>query len=364
MTSLAERVLDLACAIQQIPAPTFHEHARARFVAEQFQGLGLADVAIDDLGNVYARRPGAGRSRPVLVTAHLDTVFPAETPLTLTRTAQHIHGPGVGDNSLAVAGLCGLIWALEGETPPGDLWLAANVCEEGLGDLRGIRRVMERLGDQVKATVVLEGMALGEVYHGGIGVRRYRITARAEGGHSWLNFGRPSAIHALVRLAAQLTELSVPAAPKTTFNIGTLGGGTSINTIAREAWLELDLRSEDAATLRALAARVEALAAAHNRPGATIELAIVGDRPSGSLPREHPLVQAAARALSEAGYSAKFDSGSTDANLPLSQGRPCVCIGLTQGGNAHRPDEFIETAPLGKGLQALTATVRSAFSLP
>ncbi|MBP7690849.1 MAG: M20/M25/M40 family metallo-hydrolase [Anaerolineales bacterium] len=361
MPTLAERVVELAGAIQQIPAPTFQELQRAQFVRDRLAILGLSDVSLDADGNVFARRPGQGASRPVLVTAHTDTVFPAETPLTLTRAGERLNGPGIGDNSLGVAGLFGLIWALEGERLPGDLWLAANICEEGLGDLRGMRRVMERLGETVQATVVLEGMTLGYIYHGGIGVRRLRFTARAEGGHSWLNFGRPSAIHHLVQLAAELTRLSVPAAPRTTFNIGTLAGGTSINTIAREATLDLDLRSEDPAALAALVKQVEALADAQRRQGVLLEMTVIGDRPSGSIPREHPLVQTAARALQDVGYSAKFDTGSTDANIPLSQGRPCVCIGLTHGGNAHRPDEFIETAPVAKGLQALAATVRGAF---
>jgi acetylornithine deacetylase/succinyl-diaminopimelate desuccinylase-like protein len=358
------RVLDLACALQQVPAPTFHEHDRARLFRDHCLRLGLCDVTVDDMGNVIARRPGAGDSGAVLVTAHLDTVFPAGTPLALTRAADTLHGPGIGDNSLGVAGLLGLVWALEGQDLPGDLWLAANVGEEGLGDLRGMRQVVDQLGARVSATIVLEGMALGQIYHAGIGVRRYRLTARAEGGHSWLNFGRPSAIHALVRCAAALTELAVPASPKTTYNIGTLTGGTSVNTIAREASLDLDLRSEDPAELAALCARVESIAAGYPAAGVEMEVRIIGNRPSGGLPREHPLVRLAAEALVRAGLTPTFDAGSTDANIPLSQGRPCVCIGLTHGGNAHRPDEFIETGPLAKGLQALVETVRGAFTLP
>lgn len=365
MIALAERVLEMACAIQQIPAPTFAEAARAEFVRARFAAQGLADVTVDAAGNVYARRPSrAPASRPLLITAHTDTVFPADTPLTLTRSAGRLHGPGLGDNSLGVAGLFGLLWALEGEPLPADLWLAANVCEEGLGDLRGMRQVMARLGGQVKATLVLEGMALGQVYHGGIGVRRLRFTARAEGGHSWLNFGRPSAIHNLVRLGAALTELPVAAHPRTTFNIGTITGGTSVNTIAREAAFDLDLRSADPAALAALIARTEAILEHHNRQGANIEMTVIGDRPSGWLPADHPLVALAARALQAAGCPVTLDSGSTDANIPLSQGRPCVCIGLTHGGNAHRPDEYIETAPLDQGLAALVGTVRQVLAWP
>lgn len=361
MTTLPARLLDLACAIQQIPAPTFQERARAAFVLQQFTAHNLHDIEMDDLGNVYARRPGGG-ARPLLVTAHTDTVFPLETPLTLTRTPDRISGPGIGDNSLGVAGLLALLWSLDGETLPGDLWLVANVGEEGLGDLRGMRRVMERFGERVRATIVIEGMSLGHVYHSAIGVRRYRFTARAEGGHSWLHFGRPSAIHALMRLGARLTELQVPAAPKTTFNIGTVNGGTSINTIAREASMDVDLRSESPAHLSELARQVEALAN-DVEPGVTIETTVIGERPAGSLPREHPLAQLAGRVLTDEGLSFSFETGSTDANIPLSRNWPCVVVGLTRGANAHRPDEYIETAPVEQGLAALTALVRAVWEI-
>jgi acetylornithine deacetylase/succinyl-diaminopimelate desuccinylase-like protein len=319
---------------------------------------------MDDLGNVYGRRPGrAADTRPVLLTAHTDTVFPAGMPLTLQRSSDRIAGPGIGDNSLGVAGLFGVLWSLADTQLPGDLWLVANVCEEGLGDLRGMRRVVSRLGERARATIVLEGMALGHIYHAAIGVRRYRITARTEGGHSWLHYGRASAIHALVRLAAQITALSLPANPKTTFNIGTISGGTTVNTIAREASLDLDLRSEAPAVLTGLAARVEALAASFNSAEMHIETRIIGDRPSGSLPREHPLVQLAARALDDLGVPYSFENGSTDANVPLSRGLPCVCLGLTRGGNSHRPDEYIETRDLDKGLESIVRVVKGVFEL-
>ncbi len=365
MTSLVDRLLDLACAIQQIPAPTFHEHARAEFVRSHFAAAGLSDVEIDELGNVSARRPGQPTgSQAVLVTAHTDTVFPPDTPLTLIRRPDRITGPGIGDNSLGVAGLLGLIWALGDETLPGDLYLAANVGEEGLGDLCGMRRVLERWGAGVQAIIVVEGMALGHIYHSAIGVQRYRFTARAEGGHSWLHFGRPSALHALVRFAARLTELKVPASPKTTFNIGTIGGGTSVNTIAREAWFDLDLRSEDPAHLADLVARVEGMATDSDEAGVQMEMRLIGNRPAGAIPREHPLVQLAARSLEEAGITSySYETSSTDANIPLSQGRPCVCVGLGYGGHAHRPDEYLETRDLEKGLHSLVTLVRGALRL-
>ncbi len=359
--SFIARTLDLACQIQQIPAPTFAEFERAAFVRDAFRAAGLQDVEIDDIGNVFGRRPGRGAARPLLVSAHTDTVFPAGTPLTLARRPDLISGPGIGDNSLGVAGLLGLAWSLGDVPTEGDLWLAANVCEEGLGDLRGIRAVIDRLGRTVAGTLVLEGMALGRVYHAGIGVRRYRIATQAEGGHSWLNYGRPSAIHRLVRFAAALTELDPPHTPRTTYNIGVIRGGTSINTIARDAELELDLRSESPAALAALTAQVVALVARQQQADAPLTAEVIGDRPPGWIAPEHGLVQLAVGALGRYGLAATLDSGSTDANLPLSRNLPCVCIGLTTGANAHRPDEYIDTAPLEKGLPALVETVQRAF---
>jgi tripeptide aminopeptidase len=360
-----QQLLDLACQIQQIPAPTFQEAARAAFVRDRLAAEGLADVERDELGNVFARRPGQRPDvAPVLVTAHLDTVFPAETPLTLVRSAERIAGPGIGDNSLGVAGLFGLVWALRGQPLPGDLFLAANVGEEGLGDLRGMRRVMDRLGARVRNTIVLEGMALGHIYHAALGVRRYRMTTRTEGGHSWLHFGRPSAIHALVHLGAKITVLPLPATPRTTFNIGTITGGTSVNTIAREASFDLDLRSEAPGMLANLAARVETLAAEAGTSELTVEAKIIGDRPTGSIPREHPLVQLAAQALADVGVTdCTFEMGSTDANIPLSRGLPCVCLGLARGANSHRPDEYIETRDVDRGLASVLRVVKGAFDL-
>jgi tripeptide aminopeptidase len=363
--SLVARVLDLACEIQQIAAPTFQEAARAAFVRDRFAAEGLADVEMDDLGDVFARWPGRDPSAaPLLLTAHLDTVFPADTPLNLTRGAERIAGPGIGDNSLGVAGLFGLLWALQGQPLPGDLWLAANVGEEGLGDLRGMRRVVDRLGARARATIVLEGMALGHIYHAGLGVRRYRITVHTEGGHSWLHFGRPSAIHVLVQLGARLTQLPLPTSARTTYNIGTITGGTSINTIAREASFDLDLRSESPSALAGLAAAVEALAATFVSTEVAVETRVIGDRPTGALPRDHPLVQLAAEALAAAGVTdCTLEVGSTDANIPLSRGLPCICIGLTRGANSHRPDEYIDTRDLGRGLAAAVHIVKGAFEL-
>lgn len=360
-----EQAIQRALAIQQIPAPTFAERGRADYVAREFKVLGLGDVEIDDLGNVFARRPGNGRRPPILVTAHTDTVFPMGTDLAVLRSPDRLSGPGLGDNSLGVAGLFALVEILNaaGVETAGDLWLCANVGEEGLGDLRGMRRVMERFGSRVSATLVLEGMAFGHVYHEAIGVHRFRINAHTEGGHSYTDFGKPSAIHGLVRLGTRFTELALPAQPKTTLNIGQISGGTSVNTIAREASLELDLRSEEPRALAALVTQVEALIQASNGPGLTFTASVTSQRPAGSISRTHPLVQLAADSLRSVGVEPSFEKGSTDANIPLSLGLPAACLGLCKGGNAHRPDEYIEPAQLEAGLKQLLLVVLGAYQL-
>ncbi|MBM4422510.1 MAG: M20/M25/M40 family metallo-hydrolase [Chloroflexi bacterium] len=358
-------LLDRAIAIQQIAAPTFEEKDRAEYVAREFDALGLCDVEVDELGNVFARRPG-GAAAPILITAHTDTVFPRGADLALQRTSTRVIGPGIGDNSLGVAGLFAIVESLSEmnlETP-GDLWLRANVGEEGLGDLRGMRRAMDRLGRRVRATIVIEGMAYGRVYHQAIGVHRLRISARAEGGHSWHDYGRPSAVHGLAALAARIIALPISAQPKTTLNIGQISGGTSVNTIAREASLELDLRSEDPAALAELVMKIGSLIRESASPALAFTHITTSRRAPGSIPLDHPLVQLAANALREVGAEPVFEKGSTDANVPLSLGLPAVVIGLCRGGNAHRPDEYIETERLDNGLRQLMTVVMGAYKLP
>ncbi|MEN8173180.1 MAG: M20/M25/M40 family metallo-hydrolase, partial [Chloroflexota bacterium] len=247
MKTIKEQTLTLAIEIQQIPAPTFGEGDRAEFIKSRFEAEGIAEVDRDSMGNVYARIPGQGSSRPVILSAHSDTVFSKDTDLSIRRTADKIQGPGIGDNSLGTAGLFSLLWMLQEReiSLPGDLWLVANVGEEGLGDLRGMRAVVDRFGSEPLAYIVLEGMSLGQIYHRALGVQRYRIRIQTKGGHSWANYGVPSAVHELAALVTKLTAIKLPRKPRTTLNVGMISGGTSINTIAAEASLELDLRSED-----------------------------------------------------------------------------------------------------------------------
>ncbi|RME59743.1 MAG: M20/M25/M40 family metallo-hydrolase [Caldilineae bacterium] len=357
-------ILDLCIAVQQIPAPTGEEETRARWVEERFRALGLADVSRDAVHNVYARVPGQQAAPALVVSAHTDTVFPRETDLTVRKDPEtgRVAGPGIGDNSMGVAGLLYLAEILpQLPQPPVDVWLVANSNEEGLGDLKGMRAAMDQLGDKVGAAIVLEGMGLGRIVHRGLGVRRYRVHASAPGGHSWGDFGAASAIHALAALATDIIRMDVPGEPRTTFNIGVFHGGTSVNTIAQEAYFDLDLRSAGAEALAKLDDQVQQRIRRHQRnhdrhqTQVRFRVEVIGDRPSGELPAEHPLVLAAGQILTQLGVIEEPDLrvSSTDANIPLSRNIPAVCIGLVDGGDAHRLSEWIDPQRLAKGVQQL-----------
>ena len=364
MNNSIQPLLDLAIAIQQIPAPTFHEADRARFVRARFAEEGLQDVEIDTAGNVYARLGSAhAQQKPLIVSAHLDTVFPGNVDLSVRREPERILAPGLGDNSLGVAGLFGLLWALRerGLSLPGDLWLVANVCEEGLGNLRGMRALVDRFGSNPLAFLVIEGMALGQIYQRGLGVQRFRLSVRTAGGHSWIDYGQPSAIHELTALSTRIIALEMPRQPRTTLNVGILAGGSSVNTIAAEAMLELDLRSESAAALEGVVRQVRDIVHSVQKPGVSIELETIGQRPSGELPADHPLVKLAQNCLRSVGIESHLNIGSTDANLPLSLGYPSITVGLTTGGKAHSVYEYINIAPLEKGVEQLVKLVSQAW---
>lgn len=375
--STLNRLLDLTVAIQQIPAPTFQEGERAAFIQERFQAESLQDVSMDQAGNVYGRLPGAGKSRPLVVSAHLDTVFPLTTDLHITRhhtssaegpILSGVAGPGIGDNSLGVAALFGLLWELRrlsaGQAQaflPGDIWFVANVGEEGLGNLCGMRRVVDRFDSQPLAYLIVEGMSLGQVYHRGLGVQRYAIKVDTPGGHSWVDYGRPSAIHILAEIVTHLSSLALPAKPRTTLNVGTISGGTTVNTVAAHAQLELDLRSESPAVLARLADQVEEMVQQARRPKVQVTAEVIGQRPPGEIPPNHPLVRLAVACLEELDVLPRLNIGSTDANIPLSRGLPAICLGLTHGSGSHTIAESIQTGPLETGLQQLVNVVRSIF---
>jgi len=363
MDKFINQLIELAITIQQIPAPTFAESQRGKFVQEFFVNEGLTDISTDELGNILGCFPGEGNGRPLIICAHLDTVFPADTNLRIVRGPKRLAGPGIGDNSLGVAGMVALIWILREKKLrlPGDIWFVATVGEEGLGDLCGMRAVVDRFESTPFAYLALEGMALGHIYHHALGVRRFRVSASTEGGHSWGHYGRPSAVHELARLVNLLTAMELSEKPRTTMNVGIFSGGTSINTIAADASFELDLRSEDMNALTELVQDAKTLISAANKPGVKVVSEQIGNRPSGGIPASHPLVKLAEQALIQQGLDASLITGSTDANIPLSRGYPAICLGITTGEGAHTTGEFIDTHLIKPGMAQLLYFVENLW---
>jgi tripeptide aminopeptidase len=351
-------VLELTALISAVPSPTGEETAKSLLVQRLLATAGLA-AERDAIGDVVGVIPGQSGSQPgtprLLIAAHIDTVFPIATPLEVKRSADRLSGPGVGDNSVAVAAAIKLadLLRIAGEVPAVDVLLTGNVGEEGLGNLRGIREVLASRSD-IGAVVALEGHNLGRVTHVAVGSRRFRITVKGPGGHSWGDFGRPNAIHGLSRLIAELDAIPLPRSPKTTLNVGMISGGVSVNTIAPEASCLLDLRSIDESALRRLSDRVTRLVERSNRGDAVVYTAeSIGERPAGVVSADSPIVQIAAGTLSVLGLEPSFDASSTDANVAIAAGIPAVCIGLTTGGNVHRTDEFIDLEPVSRGVTQL-----------
>jgi acetylornithine deacetylase/succinyl-diaminopimelate desuccinylase-like protein len=364
--AVTAEVLELTAQIAEIPSPTGSEGAKADFVQRLFEQEGLSTQR-DELDDVVALIPGSQPREPgrqtLLVAAHLDTVFPADTPLDVRRTDDRLSGPGIGDNSIAVASVVKLARLLTAanEGLATDVLVTGNVGEEGLGNLRGIKHVLKSHAD-IGAVVALEGHNLGRVTHVAVGSRRFRVVAEGPGGHSWGDFGRPSAITAIARFIVESDDIPLPRAPKTTLNVGVLEGGVSVNTIAPRASCLVDLRSTDESVLARLSERVSRAVSKANRNGeVTLSLEPIGERPAGVVPIESPIVHLAAKSLATLGLDPSFDASSTDANVPIAAGIPAVCIGLTTGGNVHRIDEYIDLPPVALGV-AQFALVTIALS--
>ena len=363
LPDIVQHVIEQAVAAQQIPAPTFEEKARAEYILDQFESASLLDTRMDDMWNVYGRLPGQDSQRPaVMVAAHTDTVFPASTELRLRHEGDVIYGPGLGDNCFGLGGMLGLMEALRQQNivPDCDIWFVATSREEGLGNLDGMKAAYHALKDQVKAVINLEGLAFGHVYHAGIAVKRLRIDAETGGGHSWLHFGRPSAIHGLVQIGSDILNIQPEQSPRTTYNIGMIEGGQGINVIATRASMWLDLRSENQETLAQLEQQVLQVVNQHTSPELRFEISTVGERPAGHIATDHALVQAALAALGRIGVQGVLETGSTDANVPLAAGCPSVTVGITRGGNAHRLDEYVELHPVEAGMRQLILLVLAA----
>jgi acetylornithine deacetylase/succinyl-diaminopimelate desuccinylase-like protein len=353
---LADAIIADAVDICEVPAPTFHEHRRARVVAERMEAMGLGRPEVDDLGDVFCELPGRDDRPTVVAMAHLDTVFGPDVPIKVRRDGRWLHAPGIGDNSVAIAGLLHLGRSLLTLPDRGTLLLVANVGEEGLGNLRGAKAAWDRYGSRPDAWIVLEGASFNRGVRVGVCSRRLSIAYRGDGGHSWHDFGRPSAIHAMGRLIAKIADLRPPGDPRTTYNVGTISGGTTVNSLAAEATILLDLRSEASAPLRALDASVRSLVAStaeENGVRATVE--VVGDREGGSLPAEHPLVRFVDETSHRLGSPIAWESGSTDTNVPLSHGAAAVCLGLAKGERLHTTEEALDVEPLPTGVRQARA---------
>ncbi|THB75019.1 MAG: M20/M25/M40 family metallo-hydrolase [Desulfobacteraceae bacterium] len=372
--ALVDRLIEETISVQQVPSPTFEEKDLSVHLAGRFKEQGYTRVFTDAAGNVYGRipgqppgQPGHGHPPPLVVSAHLDTVFPKTCDLTVTKEKDRIYGPGIGDNSLGVACLIlmkDILAALDAE-PEGDIILVGNVCEEGQGDLLGMKAVLAQTQpEHPLAYLILEGTSGSRViYNKGVGSRRYRITAKAPGGHSWNDFGNASAVHALVRLASDLTQLEPVASPKTTFNIGTIDGGISVNTIAETASLLLDLRSESQAGLDDLISQTMTMLDQFSVPDVHIACEQIGDRPSGKAPEDCKLVQLCMDVFEETGFfPVELKAGSTDANIPFSKHMPAVCIGIADGKDAHKESEYLLTDGLDRSIEKVAQIVSLAWS--
>jgi tripeptide aminopeptidase len=343
------RVIEEARRICAMPAPPFGEGPRAELVAWLFGESGTP-ATIDGTGNVIARLGGDGADT-VVFAAHLDTVFEAGTEIAFAERDGRLFAPGIGDNSIAIAALLHLARRLRGRPLARPVALVATVGEEGLGDLRGAKALLEET--PVGAFVAVEGQMLDAIKTAAVGSVRLRVTVIGPGGHPWGDRGTPSAVHGLVDvLAGALAEAH---AAGVVINVGVLRGGTAINTIAGEAFAELDLRCEDDGLLRATAARVNEVCR-WTPDGLQATVAALGRRPGGRIAPDHPLLQAARRARERAGLPpAQEGASSTDANAAHGRGIPAITVGVTTGGHAHRLDEYIDLTPVADGLAALEA---------
>ncbi len=347
----------------EVPAPPFKEAARGELLRRAFGELGLQSIRVDRVGNVVADRAGDAARPRVVIAAHLDTVFPEGTDVKVTRQGGVLKGPGIGDNCRGLAVLVAIARAMKQAAvrTPGTVTFVANVGEEGLGDLRGMKALFgETLKDQIDRFVSIDNAGI-HISIVGVGSHRYRMTFKGPGGHSFAQFGLPNPANALGRAVAKIADLQVPADPRTTFNVGRIGGGTSVNAIPSEAWMEVEVRSSDAAHLAAIDARIQqAIDAAVREENArwgksavlTVVKELVGDRPPGAVAQDAPIVQTARAVARAVDVEADFSESSSDANLAMSLKIPAITIG--GGGRStgsHSLHEAFETAESWKGTQ-------------
>jgi tripeptide aminopeptidase len=360
----------------RIPAPPFGETARADWLAERFREVGLDDVRIDDVGNVFGTHPGFGR-RYVALSAHIDTVFPPNTPLNVRQQGSRIYGPGVSDNGAGVAAMLAIASLLRSVRLRHALPFVfiGNVGEEGEGDLRGMRHIFStpRWKDSIAYSLVLDGAGSDTIVAEALGSRRFEVIVRGPGGHSWSDFGAPNPILILAEAIKTFSATPVPSTPKTTFNIGVIRGGTSVNSIPESASMKVDIRSTSMAEMERLeqsmrmalnrAVEDETMAAemrstAQKRPGVTCEVVVIGSRPAGELPAGARILQVIRAVDAQLGNAAQVQRASTDANIPLSLGQEAIAIGGGgSGGGAHTLQEWFDSSGRELGLKRILLTM-------
>ncbi len=349
--------------ICEIAAPPFHEQARGTELKSLFEQLNLQDVRIDKAGNVIGVRPGE-KPRPNLVlAAHLDTVFPEGTDVKVTHEGNIMKGPGIGDDCRGLTVLLSVIRALNEANikRPGTITFVADVGEEGLGDLRGMKELFgDSLKGQIDNFISIDGLGAG-IENGGVGSYRYKVTFKGPGGHSYGAFGMANPIQAMGRAIAKIDNFQVPASPKTTFNVGRVGGGTSVNAIPYEAWMEVDMRSVEMASLNALndkfkAALNEAVEEENrrwnNRGPVSVSAELVGLRPAGNTPESSHIVQTALAVSKALNLTSHLGAGSTDSNVPMNLGIPAITIGGGGSGTgAHSLGETFNSTDSWRGTE-------------
>ena len=373
-----ERIVADTITLTEIPAPPFKEEKRARAYMEMLKAHGLSDVEMDAEGNVMGLRRGTGKPGGpiVVIAAHLDTVFPEETNVKVRREGTKLFAPGVGDDTHSLAVLLGYVRALDAAKikTKKDILFVGNVGEEGPGDLRGVRYIFTKgkYKDRIAAFFSRDGTQAERVTFGAVGSRRYRVTFKGPGGHSYGAYGLVNPMAAMGTTVVEMNRIKTPAKPKTTYATSVVGGGTSVNSIPDAIWLEVDMRSESKDELAKLHGQflqiVEGAVSAENTARSTAagkvsaEVKLIGDRPTGNTREDAEIVQMTTAAVRAAGYSPILGASSTDSNMPISLGIPAVTIGSGgQGGRAHALDEWIDVAKdasvqgMSVGLAALLA---------
>jgi tripeptide aminopeptidase len=349
------KTIEQQIRICEIPAPPFHENARGEELKRLFTNLGLEDVHVDKAGNVLGTRPGRSLHPRLVMSAHLDTVFPEGTNVKVSRDGTVLKGPGIGDDCRGLAVLLAIIQALhEGKiTTPGTITFVADVGEEGLGDLRGMKTLFsESMKGEIDKFVSIDGTGYG-VVNTGVGSLRYRVTFTGPGGHSYGSFGMANPIHAMGRAIAKIADFEVPSDPKTTFNVGRVGGGTSVNAIASETWMEMDLRSSDVQSLKVLDRKFHTAVRAavdeenrrwNNRAKVSVSVELVGARPAGQTSVNSAIVQTALAVSRALGIEDDLRESSTDSNVPMNLNIPAITIGGGgRGAGSHSLEESFDT---------------------